>query len=218
MSHKILGISGSPVKKGNVDSFLAAMMDMASEQRLHTETVNLSEMKIADCKHCNFCLSKQKPGKYCSIEDDAQAIFEKVENADIIILASPVYFMRTSGMMASFIDRLRVFIFGNVAGGRLRNKIGISAAVSWLRHGGMETAHLSHLYTFVTLDMIPATVHSSICPMGASAVASIHGEGKFEPSIRIGVNEDQAGLASAKALLSRAVELHELIHPKSAVQ
>lgn len=216
MSYKILGISGSPVKKGNVDSFLASMMGMASKQGLQTETVSLSEMEIRDCKHCNFCLSKQKPGKYCAIDDDAQAVYEKIEKADIIILASPVYFMRTSGMMASFIDRLRVFIFGNIAGGRLRNKIGISAAVSWLRHGGMETTHLSHLYAFVTLDMIPATIHSSICPLGASAVASIHGEGRFEPSIRIGVNEDEAGLASAKAVLSRAVELHELTHQPSA--
>lgn len=215
MSCKILGISGSPVKNGNVNFFLASIMAMASEKKLQTETVILSEMEIRHCIHCNFCLSKQKAGKYCSLEDDAQAILEKVEDADIIILASPVYFMRTSGMMASFIDRLRVFIFGNVAGGRLRNKIGISAGVSWLRHGGMETTHLSHLYAFITLDMIPATIHSSISPMGASALASIHGEGQFERAIRIGVHEDQAGLASAKAHLSRAVELHELIHQKS---
>jgi len=212
MSYKILGISGSPVRKGNVDSFLASMMGIASEKGLYTETVNLSEMEIRDCNHCNFCLCKQKPGKYCSIDDDAQNIFEKLEAADIIILASPVYFMRTSGMMASFIDRLRVFIFGNIAGGKLRNKIGISAAVSWLRHGGMETTHLSHLYAFITMDMIPATIHSSICPLGASAVASIQGEGRFEASIRIGVSEDQAGLASAKAVIFRAVELHELLH------
>ena len=214
MSYKILGISGSPVRNGNVNSFLASMMNLATEKKLHTETVILSELEIKNCIHCNFCLSKQKAGKYCSHEDDAQAIFEKVEAADIIILASPVYFMRTSGMMASFIDRLRVFIFGNVAGGKLRNKIGISAGVSWLRHGGMETTHLSHLYAFVTLDMIPATIHSSISPLGASALASIHGEGKFERAIRLGVQEDQAGLASAEALLSRAIELHELLHQK----
>jgi multimeric flavodoxin WrbA len=115
-------------------------------------------------------------------------------------------------MMATFIDRLRVFIFGNVSGGRLRNKIGISAAVSWLRHGGMESTHLSHIFAFITLDMIPATVHSSISPMGAAAVASIHGEGKFDSSIRIGINEDQPGLKSAKAILARALELVELIH------
>jgi multimeric flavodoxin WrbA len=212
MPYKIVGISGSPVKNGNVDSFLASIMEMAAKQRIETETVRLSKMEIKNCIHCNFCLAKQKTGKYCALADDAQSIFEKLEGADIIILASPVYFMRTSGMMATFIDRLRVFIFGNIAGGKLRNKIGISAGVSWLRHGGMETTHLSHLYAFMTLDMIPATVHSCISPMGASAVASSHGEGIFNPSVRIGIQEDQAGMDSGKALLSRALELVELTH------
>ena len=212
MSYKILGISGSPVTNGNVDSFLASIMEMAVEKGLETETVSLSKMEIKNCIHCNFCLSKQKAGKYCSLEDEAQQIFEKMEGADIIVLASPVYFMRTSGMMATFIDRLRVFIFGKIAGGKLRNKIGISAGVSWLRHGGIETTHLSHLYAFMTLDMIPATVHSCISPMGASAVASSHGEGQFDSSVRIGILEDQAGLDSGKAILSRALELVELIH------
>lgn len=59
MPYKILGISGSPVKKGNVDSFLASIMGMASEQGLDTETVSLSEMEIMNCKHCNFCLSNR---------------------------------------------------------------------------------------------------------------------------------------------------------------
>ena len=212
MAYKIMGISGSPVTDGNLDTFLASIMEMAVEKGMEAETVSLSKIEIKNCIHCNFCLVKQKQGKYCSLEDDAQPIFEKMEDADIIVLASPVYFMRTSGMMATFIDRLRVFIFGNIAGGKLRNKIGISAGVSWLRHGGIETTHLSHLYAFMTLDMIPATIHSSISPMGASAVARRHGEGKFDPAVRIGILEDQAGLNSGKALLSRALELVELIH------
>jgi hypothetical protein len=114
-------------------------------------------------------------------------------------------------MMATFLDRLRVFIFGNVAGGKLKNKIGISAGVAWNRHGGLETTHLSHLYAFITLDMIPATTHSCISPLGASALSSRHGEGVFDPKIRIGINEDQAGMKSGKALLSRALELVALI-------
>jgi len=207
MSHKVLGISGSPKTQGNVGTFLDAMMRMAAAKGLETETINLSRLNIKHCTHCNYCISKQQAGKYCALKDDAQAIFEKLEQADVIILASPVYFMRTSGMMAGFIDRLRVFIFGNVAGGKLRNKIGISAAVAWLRNGGIETTHLSHLLAFITLDMIPATVHSSICPMGASSVSSIHG---FDPSIHVGIREDQAGLDSAKALVDRALELLEL--------
>lgn len=214
MPYKIVGISGSPVKKGNVDNFLGSIMDLAMEKGLDVETVNLSRLKIKNCVHCNFCLTKQKPGRYCSLKDDAQQIYEKLESADIIVLASPVYFMRTSGLMATFIDRLRVFIFGSMAGGKLRNKIGISAGVSWSRHGGLETTHLSHILAFLTLDMVPATTHSSISTLGASAVSSIHGTGKFDPEIRIGINEDEAGLKSADAVLSRALELVELMHNK----
>lgn len=134
-----------------------------------------------------------------------------MEQAVIVVLANPVYFMRTSGLMATFIDRLRVFIFGNIAKGRLRNKIGMSAGVSWLRHGGMETTHLSHLLAFITLNMIPATTHACISPLGAAAVASRHGEGEFDRSIRLGVDEDQAGKPSAQAHIQRALELLNLI-------
>ena len=212
MPRKIIGISGSPVRKGNVDAFLGSIMALAVEKGLEAKTIHLSRMDIKNCIHCNFCLAKQKQDKYCSLEDDAQWVFEKLERADIIVFASPVYFMRTSGLMATFIDRLRVFIFGNIAGGKLRNKIGISAGVSWLRHGGMETTHLSHILAFITLDMIPATEHASISPMGAAALASKHGEGQFDASIRIGVDEDEAGRKSALAVLARALELVELIH------
>lgn len=211
MKNKIIGISGSPVKDGNVDTFLETIMELAQKEGLETETIRLTELDIKNCRHCNFCLAKQKSDKYCALTDDAQSVFEKIEGADIIVLASPVYFMRTSGMMATFIDRLRVFIFGNVAGGKLRNKVGMSAGVSWLRHGGMETTHLSHLYAFITLDMIPATVHSCISPLGAAAVASRYGEGEFDRSVRIGIDEDKAGQESAKAHLKRALELVNLI-------
>jgi multimeric flavodoxin WrbA len=212
MTYKILGISGSPVKKGNVEKYLQLMMGSISDEDFSSEIVILSQTDIKECQHCNFCLSKQKPGKYCAIKDDAQTVFEKVEQADIIILASPVYFMRTSAKMAAFIDRLRVFIFGNLVKEKLRNKIGVSAAVSWIRNGGLETTHLSHLLAFMTLEMIPVSVHNSISPLGASAVASKDGAGAFDPSIRLGIEKDQPGLDSANQIMKRAVELVKLIN------
>lgn len=207
----ILGISGSPVKKGNVEHFLRKILDSADDADVSTEIVHLSQVDIKECLHCNFCLSKQKQGKYCSIADDAQDVFEKIEKADIVILASPVYFMRTSAKMAAMIDRLRVFIFGNLVKGRLRNKIGVSGAVSWLRNGGVETTHLSHLYAFMTLEMIPVSVHKGISPLGASAVASRNGSGDFDPAVRIGIEDDEPGLDSAVHIMKRAMELSKLV-------
>jgi multimeric flavodoxin WrbA len=211
MGFKVVGISGSPVKDGNVESFLQVMMDHAAEKGLDSDSVHLSRLDVRECIHCNFCLSKQQPGKYCALEDDAQEVFEKIERADIIVLASPVYFMRTSAKMSALIDRLRIFAFGNLVRGRLKNKIGVSSAVSWLRHGGMETTHLTHLYAFMILEMIPVGGHQSVCPLGASAVASKNGLGDFDPAVRLGVMEDAAGLHSARAMMERAIGLAGLI-------
>ena len=103
MELNVLGISGSPVKDGNTETFLQHMLDTASKKGLKSEGISLSRLDIKDCIHCNFCLRKQQLGKYCSIDDDAQEIFEKIEQADILVLVSPVYFMRTSARMAAFI-------------------------------------------------------------------------------------------------------------------
>lgn len=211
MTYKILGISGSPVKKGHVESLLNQAIKSLPVKNIEYEIVNLSGMKVQDCVHCNFCLKKQIRGKYCSIKDDAQTIFEKAETADIIVLASPVYFMRTSARMAALIDRLRVFVFGNLTAGHMKNKIGVSMAAAWLRHGGLETTHLTHILAFLTLEMIPASTHQGISPLGASVSTSITGPGNFESAVSPGMENDEQGLLSARLILRRAIELAQLI-------
>ncbi|MBN2298688.1 MAG: flavodoxin family protein [Deltaproteobacteria bacterium] len=211
MKCNVVAITGSPVKNGNTQAFVRHILSEASKRGARTEAIHLYNHTLRECTHCNFCLSSQAPGRYCSIKDDAQAIFEKVEEADIIVLASPVYFMRTSASMACLIDRLRVFMYGNITGGALKNKIGVSAAVSWLRNAGLETTHLSHILAFMTLEIIPVSTHTSISPLGASAVSSTGGTGVFDPDIRLGVENDEPGLASAAAVMERAMGLAGLI-------
>jgi len=213
MTYKILGISGSPVKKGNVETFLNRAMEGLPAKNIEYDIVHLSGLKIQDCIHCNFCLTKQIPGRYCSLKDDAQSVFEKAEEADIIVLASPVYFMRNSARMAALIDRLRVFVFGNLTAGKMKNKIGVSMAVSWLRQGGLETTHLTHILAFLTLEMIPASVHKGVSPLGASALASPQGSGDFDPQVMLGIENDELGLQSARLIMRRALELAKLMTP-----
>lgn len=210
MDVRVIGISGSPVRDGNVEALLQRMLDHAAQKGALVEAVHLSQLDIRDCIHCNYCIKRQQPGRYCAQTDGAQALYEKLEDADIVILASPVYFMRMSARMAAFIDRLRVFVFGNLAGGRLKNKIGVSAAVAWGRHGGFETTHLAHITAFLTLEMIPTSVHDCISPLGASAVASPGGMGLLDKSVRLGVELDAPGLHSALAMVDRALDLARL--------
>ena len=213
MTYKILGISGSPVKKGNVETFLNRTLEGLSAKDIEHEIVHLSRLKISDCIHCNFCLTKQVPGRYCSIKDDAQVVYEKAEAADVIVLASPVYFMRTSGWMASMLDRFRVFVFGNLTGGRMKNKIGVSMAVSWLRQGGIEFTHLSHITAFLGLEMIPASVHKGVSLLGASAHSSSNGSGDFDPNVTLGIENDEPGLQSGRLIMRRALELAKKMAP-----
>ena len=94
MSFRIIGISGSPVKNGNVEIYLDTMLEAAVKKGHECEALHLSTLSVSDCLHCNFCTSKQKAGKYCAHKDDGQIVYEKVEKADIVVFASPVYFMQ----------------------------------------------------------------------------------------------------------------------------
>ena len=204
---QIIGISSSPVKNGNTETLLDHMMKTAKNIGCDTKSVKLSSMDIKECIHCNSCISKQKEHKYCMLQDDAQTVFEMAEEADVLLFASPVYHMRTNARMAALMDRMRVFIFGNISSGKLKNKVGISAAVAWKRHGGFETTHLSHMYAFFNFDMIPVGCHHSISPLGASVVSSKNGHGIFEKDIKLGILEDKAGLKSGEMIIKRAVEV-----------
>lgn len=64
MTYRILGISGSPVKKGNVETLLNRAIESLPAKNVECDIVHLSGLKIRDCLHCNFCLTKQMPGKY----------------------------------------------------------------------------------------------------------------------------------------------------------
>jgi len=211
MGIRVLGISGSPVVDGNLETFLLASLKSVEKPGVTIETASLAKYRIEDCRHCNFCWRKQTEGRYCALDDDGQLLFEKVESADILVLATPVYFMRTSARMAAFIDRLRLFIFGNITKKKLRNKVGVSLVVGWMRHAGIETTHLNHLLAFGILEMIAATSHDSVSPLGGSALSSEHGMGRFDPAVRLGTEHDKSGLASGRMAMERALELATII-------
>ncbi len=92
MTYKILGISGSPVKNGNVETLLNRAIESLPAKNVECDIVHLSGLKVKDCIHCNFCLTKQTKGKYCSIKDDAQAVFEKAEDGGYHCAGEPRIF------------------------------------------------------------------------------------------------------------------------------
>ena len=97
----VLGIAGSPRRSGNTDLLLAEFMRGAASKGAKVKTIILNELQITPCQHCDACL---KAGK-CRINDDMQMIYREFEQADRIILASPIQFMTITAHIKGMIDR-----------------------------------------------------------------------------------------------------------------
>ncbi len=98
---KVLGISGSPRAGGNSETLLAEALKGASSRGAEARMVELRASDIGHCQGCNACFSDGE----CRIEDGMSPLYELVAEADVIILASPVYFSGMSSVMKQFIDR-----------------------------------------------------------------------------------------------------------------
>lgn len=97
----VLIISASPRKHGNSDILCDRFMQGAQESGHKTEKIFLAEKNISYCRGCGVCNTAHK----CVQKDDMAEILDKMINADIIVLATPVYFYTMDGQMKTLIDR-----------------------------------------------------------------------------------------------------------------
>ena len=212
MPIKILGICGSPVRGGNTEAFLGeALKSTEGLGDISTESVRLIEKRIGDCRHCNWCLSRQAEGLFCNVKDDMLELYPKIIEADAILLATPTYGGRLSGYSAVFIDRWRALVLGKHYRGVLRNKVGGAMTVAWFRNAGPETALLSIVSAYLMWGMVVATPGEGSCQFGAVGVSSDGGSGRFVPEDKLGVLKDKVGMSSARALAKRTVELARIM-------
>lgn len=213
MDIKILGIAGSPVKKGNAEAYLAEALKAAEAcGNVTTELVSLAGKEIRECKHCNWCVTKQSEGKFCNQSDEMLELYPKLLEADGLLFCTPVYTTRLSGYLANFLDRCRIFAHGNYYKGKMINKVGGALAVSWYRHLGGEEALLTIVTAYLVNGIIPVAPHIGLgAPAGAVGLSSEHGSGAFNPKERLGVLKDEYGLTGARNLGQRVVEVARLM-------
>lgn len=104
---KILAFNGSPRKEWNTATLLNKALEGAASQGATTELFHIYDLNYKGCISCFACkiIGGKSYGK-CPIQDDLAPIFKQIEEADAIILGSPIYFGRVTGEMASFMDRL----------------------------------------------------------------------------------------------------------------
>ena len=102
MSKKVLVLSASPRRGGNSDTLCDRFMHGAEEAGNHVEKIFLRDKKINFCVACDAC---KKNGGTCALKDDMAGILEKMAAADVIVMATPVYFYTMDGQMKTLIDR-----------------------------------------------------------------------------------------------------------------
>jgi multimeric flavodoxin WrbA len=203
---KVLGIHSSPIKSGNTAWLLDyAMREAEKTGEVTTETVALSGLAIADCRHCNWCMTKQTPDRLCSIQDDASPILEKIRDCDVLILVSPVYFSRLSGTMACLIDRTRCFTFGKSGHLALKGKVGVALAVGWCRNLGMETTLASIHGAFLVHEMLAPSCHAAGALYGVGVVSGQRDEAFSYKRDKLGAKDDREGLRSTGLYVREAI-------------
>ena len=97
----ILIISGSPRKGGNTELLAEAFAKGAAKHH-HVEIVSVRDYKVNPCLGCNACF---KTDGICAQNDDMAIIYEKMSRADMLVIASPVYFYGISAQLKAVVDR-----------------------------------------------------------------------------------------------------------------
>lgn len=98
---KVLALLGSPRKKGNTESLLAAVLEGVAAAGGEAERIRLCDLRIDPCIGCGGC---GKTGR-CVLTDDMQDLYPKIGEADRVILASPIYFYGITAQAKAFVDR-----------------------------------------------------------------------------------------------------------------
>ena len=135
---KIVGILGSPRKKGNTEILLDVALEEAEKNGVLVSKISLRDKVIVPC---NGCLRCRETGK-CVIKDDTQEVYKKMLESDGILWATPVYFWSMSSQTKIVFDRTYALTFPKL---QLANKIGGLILVAGSR-GCINAANTFHMY------------------------------------------------------------------------
>ena len=148
---KVLAVNGSARKDGNTAILIQTVFEELHQAGIETEMVQLADQIIEPCRACWACGGR----KNCVHERDPfRDIFDKVTQADGILLGSPVYMANMSANMQAFLERAAVVADMNCDAGLFRHKVG--ASVTAARRGGAVNAVDAMNHFFLSQSMFLA--------------------------------------------------------------
>jgi multimeric flavodoxin WrbA len=146
---KVVAFNGSGRKDGNTLILLETVLNELESEGIETELIQMAGKPIQGCISCFKCMENKN--MQCAIEGDPfNEYFEKIRNADGLLLGSPVYFSDITAGMKALIERTGLVSRAN--GNILRRKVG--AGVLAVRRAGANHALSSLNYLFLISEMV----------------------------------------------------------------
>ena len=127
---KVLMLNGSPRKEGNTEIALKEMQRIFAQNGIEAEIVQVGSQEIRGCIACGSC---HKTGK-CVFDDLVNETAKKFEEADGLVVASPVYYASANATLVAFLQRL----FYST---RFSKRMKVGAAVAAARRGGLTATY-----------------------------------------------------------------------------
>lgn len=151
---KVLGINSSARKDGNTAILMEKVFEALNKEGIETEMIQLSGKIIEPCKACWACGGKRN---CVHKKDQFQDIFEKMTQADGIILGSPVYTANISANLQALLERASVVTDMNRKENLFQHKVG--AAITAARRGGALNAldAMNHLFMLQNMFIVGST-------------------------------------------------------------
>ncbi len=157
---KAIAICGSPREGGNTEYYLKTVLSELEQKGIETEFIPMLDKTVKPCRGCYGCLKLKK----CVQEDDFESIFLKMEQADIIVLGSPVYVGKPTALLQALLER--VTFSARASGRMLSGKVG--APVTVARRAGQVYAFGELLLWYFINDMvIPGSMYWNVAVAGA---------------------------------------------------
>lgn len=187
---KVLGINGSAKKDGNTSLIMEVVFEQLKKHGIETELVQFGGNTIFPCKGCFACKGKNN----CIFQKDMFVeVFEKLKEADGILLGSPVYSADVTASMKAFLERAGVVVASNP--GLLKHKVGACVAAV-RRGGGMSTVDTMNHFL----------LNKEVIVVGSTYWNMVYGKDVGE------VLNDTEGIANMKNLGENMAWLLEQLH------
>ena len=144
-----IAISSSPRKDGNTDTLIRRCLDGLAARGIEGEFVTLRNKTIRPCTACGTC-AKKKDRTCATKNDDFHPVFEAMQQADIIVVGSPVYFGSATPELMALLDRSGYV--SRQCGNLLARKLGGPIAVA--RRAGHNFTYAQLLFWYMINDMV----------------------------------------------------------------